>query len=183
MIYVALLRGINVGGNNKINMKLLKQTFERVGMHSVTTYINSGNIIFIDEDRPEADPPVILEKAIAEDFELQIRVIVRSYDDFRTVMEALPESWQNNDDMKSDVMFLWDEIDTPSIMEQLLIKPEIDDVIYIPGTVLWRVDRGNLTKSGKMKLAGSKLYKQMTVRNVNTTRKIWELMQKPAVSS
>ncbi len=46
MIYVALLRGINVGGKNKIDMKLLKQTFERVGMNDVVTYINTGNIIF-----------------------------------------------------------------------------------------------------------------------------------------
>ena len=49
MIYIALLRGINVGGNNKIDMKLLKLTFERVGMKSVKTYINSGNIIFIND--------------------------------------------------------------------------------------------------------------------------------------
>lgn len=46
MIYIALLRGINVGGNNKIEMKKLKQTFEHAGMGHVTTYINSGNIIF-----------------------------------------------------------------------------------------------------------------------------------------
>ncbi|KAA2291787.1 DUF1697 domain-containing protein, partial [Clostridioides difficile] len=48
MIYVALLRGINVGGNNKINMKQLKETFEQAGMLDVVTYINSGNIIFAD---------------------------------------------------------------------------------------------------------------------------------------
>lgn len=46
MVYVALLRGINVGGNNKIDMKLLKQTFEQAGMNDVVTYINTGNIIF-----------------------------------------------------------------------------------------------------------------------------------------
>ncbi|MGV2794760.1 DUF1697 domain-containing protein, partial [Clostridium perfringens] len=51
MIYIALLRGINVGGNNKIDMKQLKASFERVGMRDVVTYINTGNIIF-DSDIP-----------------------------------------------------------------------------------------------------------------------------------
>lgn len=46
MIYIALLRGINVGGKNKIDMKLLTQSFEQVGMNNVVTYINTGNIIF-----------------------------------------------------------------------------------------------------------------------------------------
>ncbi len=46
MVFIALLRGINVGGNNKIDMKLLKQTFEQAGMNDVVTYINTGNIIF-----------------------------------------------------------------------------------------------------------------------------------------
>lgn len=52
MIYIALLRGINVGGNNKIEMKKLKQTFEHAGMGHVTTYINSGNIIFSSQSGP-----------------------------------------------------------------------------------------------------------------------------------
>lgn len=46
MVYIALLRGINVGGKNKIDMKMLKQTFEKAGMYDVLTYINTGNIIF-----------------------------------------------------------------------------------------------------------------------------------------
>jgi len=176
-IYVALLRGINVGGKNKVNMKLLKQTFERVGMCSVMTYINSGNIIFTDKDHPESEISEILEKAISEDFGLNIKVVVRSYDDLKIVVETIPESWQNNKEMKSDVMFLWNEIDNASILEKLVIKPDIDTVSYVPGAILWKVESKNITKSGKMKLGSSKLYKQMTVRNVNTVRKVWEIME------
>jgi uncharacterized protein (DUF1697 family) len=51
MTYVALLRGINVGGNNKVEMKKLKTTFETLGFTSVVTYINSGNIIFNTSDK------------------------------------------------------------------------------------------------------------------------------------
>jgi len=78
--------------------------------------------------------------------------------------------------MKSDVMFLWDEIDDESVLENLVIKPTIDTVIYVPGAILWSVDKQNVTKSGMSKIIGSKIYKQVTVRNVNTARKIYELM-------
>ncbi len=84
---------------------------------------------------------------------------------------------KNDKDMKSDVMFLWDEIDDESVLENLVIKPNIDTVKYVPGAILWSVDKKNVTKSGMSKIVGSKIYKQVTVRNVNTTRKIYELMQ------
>ncbi|MNE56136.1 hypothetical protein D3C80_1510260 [compost metagenome] len=175
MIYVALLRGINVGGNNIINMKLLKQTFEQAGMTSVTTYINSGNIIFA-ADHPREDLPELLEQAIQKDFSLNIKVLVRSLDELRTVMEALPDSWTNDDKLRSDVMFLWDEADDASILDKLPLKPGIGTLLYVPGAVLYSVERENVVKSAMAKLIGSSVYKLMTVRNVNTTRKIYQLM-------
>jgi len=177
MVYVALLRGINVGGNNKIDMKQLKQTFERVGMKDVVTYINTGNIIFSNEGLTKTELSRILEGAIQDDFGLQIKVVVRSIDDIQGIIAAIPDTWKNDQDMKSDVMFLWDEVDDESVLENLVIKPTIDTVKYVPGAILWSVDKSTLTKSGMSKLIGTKLYKQVTVRNVNTARKIYELMQ------
>ncbi|MBU8918617.1 DUF1697 domain-containing protein [Bacillus sp. FJAT-29953] len=177
MVYIALLRGINVGGKNKIDMKLLKQTFEQVGMNDVVTYINTGNIIFSYKGLSKTELSLILEKAIHNDFGLQIKVVVRSVDDVRRIINAIPDTWKNDKDMKSDVMFLWDEIDDESVLENLVIKPNIDTVKYVPGAILWSVDKKNVTKSGMSKIVGSKIYKQVTVRNVNTTRKIYELMQ------
>ncbi|MDF9839028.1 MULTISPECIES: DUF1697 domain-containing protein [unclassified Paenibacillus] len=175
MIYVALLRGINVGGNNIINMKLLKQTFEQAGMTSVTTYINSGNIIFA-ADHPREDLPKLLEMTIQKDFSLNIKVLIRSLDEIRTVMEALPDSWSNDDKLRSDVMFLWDEADDESVLDKLPLKPGIGTLLYVPGAVLYSVERENVIKSAMAKLIGSTVYKLMTVRNVNTTRKIYQLM-------
>ncbi|MFE5430820.1 DUF1697 domain-containing protein [Peribacillus simplex] len=177
MVYVALLRGINVGGKNKINMKLLKQAFERVGMSSVVTYINSGNIIFTVNGQSKTTISHILEEAIHTNFGLQIKVLVRSFDDVKKVIHSLPESWTNDQQMKSDVLFLWDEIDDESVLNKLVIKPEIDTVKYVPGAILWSVEKRKITKSGMTKLVGSKPYQQITIRNVNTTRKIYELMQ------
>ncbi len=177
MVYIALLRGINVGGKNKIDMKLLKQTFEQVGVNDVVTYINTGNIIFSKIDTSQVELSRILEEAIHNDFGLQIKVVVRSVDDVRRIINAIPETWKNDNEMKSDVMFLWDEIDDESVLENLEIKPNIDTVKYIPGAILWSVDKKNVSKSGMSKIIGSKIYKQITVRNVNTARKIYELMQ------
>jgi len=177
MGYIALLRGINVGGKNKIDMKLLKQTFERVGMNDVRTYINTGNIIFSSKIPSKMELSRILEEAIQLDFDLNIRVVIRTVDEFKVIINSIPDSWKNDKDMKSDVMFLWDEVDDESVLTNLVIKPDIDTVIYVPGAILWSIEKKNVNKSGMIKIVGSKLYKQVTVRNVNTARKIYELMQ------
>ncbi|HWQ31036.1 MAG TPA: DUF1697 domain-containing protein, partial [Negativicutes bacterium] len=174
MIYVALLRGINVGGKNKIDMKALKETFIRAGMQAVLTHINSGNVVFTDEKHRKTEISELLEKAIAEDFGLEVKVLVLSLDDFEAMMSILPESWNNDSNMKGDVLFLWDETDRESASAKLLIKPGIDKVLFFPGGILWAVDRDNVSGSGLLKLVGTDLYKKMTVRNVNTARKLYE---------
>lgn len=177
MIYVALLRGINVGGKNKVDMKRLKEAFMEAGMKSVSTYINSGNVIFIDNQRTKAEIAGILEEVILHYFQLEIKVLIRSIDDFKDMIKILPTTWKNDQEMKCDVLFLWEEIDQGAILNELTIKPEIDTVLYTPGAILWSVDKRNVTRSGLSKLVGTNLYKKMTIRNVNTTRKIYDIMQ------
>lgn len=94
----------------------------------------------------------------------------------KKVMSSLPESWTNDDKMRSDVLFLWEDINDESVLDQLTFKPEIETVKYAPCAILWAIDKINVTKGSMTKLVGTKLYKQMTIRNVNTTRKIYELM-------
>ncbi|MFC3210057.1 DUF1697 domain-containing protein [Planomicrobium okeanokoites] len=177
MIYVALLRGINVGGNNKVDMKELKKTFEEAGMSAVKTYINSGNIIFADDQHAQDELPSILEAAILSQFDLSIKVLVYSIEEFRRIAGSLPETWTNDQDMKSDVWFLWPEADNAAVLDELTIKPEIDRVNYVPGAVLWSVDKAHAAKSGMQKVIGTKLYKLVTIRNVNTVRKLLVLME------
>ncbi|ANU11874.1 hypothetical protein BBH88_17270 [Planococcus antarcticus DSM 14505] len=178
MIYVALLRGINVGGNNKVDMKQLKQAFEEAGMSSVITYINSGNIVFGDYTHSKEQLAPILEKAIYHHFGLQINVLIYSLEEFGEIAEAIPEKWSNDARMKSDVLFLWQNVDGADVLDGLVIKSEIDRVNYVPGAILWSVDKDQVTKSGMVKIVGSPLYKRVTVRNINTVRKIWALLQK-----
>lgn len=176
MVYVALLRGINVGGNNKIDMKQLKISFEQAGMTNVVTYINSGNIVFTCNTKSKTEISRILELAIQDNFGLQIKVLVLNFDDMNTIMSVIPETWTNDAKMKCDVLFLWEEINNESVMDNLVIKPDIDTVKYVSGAIIWSVDKQNLTRSGMTKIIGSNIYRKITARNVNTTRKIYDLM-------
>jgi len=176
MIYVALLRGINVGGKNKMAMPRLKRTFEEVGLTDVTTYINSGNVIFKDSRRKPATIISALEKAIEQDFGFQIKLLILDLAAIRKTIKALPDNWTNDNSMKCDVMFLWDGFDRKDVLDDLKIKPDIEDVVYVPGAIIWRVDRPNVTRSGMIKLVGTELYKGMTIRNCNTVRRLAELM-------
>ena len=177
MVYVALLRGINVGGKNKVDMKQLRAAFEEAGMTSMRTYINSGNVIFSSPSRSRARLTKVLEDAIARTFGFKVDVLVRDLKSMRAVVKALPRTWVNDATMKCDVMFLWDDVARASVVKELPIKAEIEDRKYVAGALIWRVDRKGVTRSGQMKLVRSPLYKRMTIRNCNTTRKLLELME------
>jgi uncharacterized protein (DUF1697 family) len=177
MKYVALLRGINVGGNSRVEMSRLKIVFENLGFSKVSTYINSGNVIFSNSKQSEKMTASKIEKAIETEFGFKVHVIVRSREYIEQILKELPERWQNDKDMKCDVMFLWEEVHNPEILNELMVKPDIEDVKYVSGAIIWRVDRKNATKSGALKLIGTPLYKKMTIRNCNTVRKLYQMMR------
>lgn len=175
MIYVALLRGINVGGNRLVDMARLKVTFENAGADEVRTYINSGNVIFTDDRSiPELVP--LLETAIEDNFGFHVKVLLRSYESIAAVVEAIPDDWVNDKTERTDVWFLWEEFDSPDVIDLLTVKDGIDEVFYVDGAVVWRADGAQLTRSGRGKVIGSELYKHLTARNVNTLRKLHQLM-------
>lgn len=178
MVHVALLRGINVGGKNKVDMKQLKAVFENAGMRDVTTYINSGNVVFSSTIRSRARLAGLLEGAVSDGFGFGVPILVRDAGNMRTVVGTIPDRWVNDAAMRCDVMFLWSDVARPSVMKQLVIKPEIEEVRYAPGALIWRVDRDAVTRSGMMKLVGTPLYKRMTIRNCTTTRKLLTLMER-----
>jgi uncharacterized protein (DUF1697 family) len=177
MVYVALLRGVNVGGGGKIDMFELRAAFEAAGMLAARTYINSGNVVFATDDRDDRAIAEQLERAIEARFGVTVRVLVRNIDEMGSIVEALPAGWVNDKATKCDVFFLWDSVDAPSILDRLEYDPAVDDVRYVPGAVLRRVDQKLASKSRLTKVVATPLYQQMTVRNCNTARKLLDLMR------
>lgn len=175
MIYVALLRGINVGGNTKVEMPRLKKAVESLGCDNVRTYINSGNVIFSDS-RTATELTGLLEAAIVTEFSLTIRVLIRDLPNIQHLCDTIPPEWTNDTEQKTDVMFLWNEIDDDTILQKISTKPDIENVLYIDGALVWNIGRKNVTKGSGIKLIKTDLYKSMTVRNINTVRKLAAMM-------
>ena len=178
MCYIALLRGINVGGHASVSMKDLKSCFEKLGFRDVVTYINSGNIIFSDSRTSIAELAQHIETGIKKYCRMDIRVVVKSKKDLVTICKELPDEWVTDQSMRTDVMFLWDEVDTPQIRSEIPTNPAVDRLVHVKGAVIWNVDRKNYAKSKLPKIIGTRVYKNMTARNANTTRKLLELMSR-----
>jgi uncharacterized protein (DUF1697 family) len=174
--YVALLRGINVGGKNTIAMKELKACFERQGFGDVSTYINSGNIIFTTS-APESGLVTTIEACIKTEFDLDIPVVVCSQQEIAATAQKIPQKWVNDKTMRTDVLFLWPEADRADVLNEIKINPAVDNVLYVPGSIIWNYDRVNYTKTAMRYFIGTKIYKQMTARNVNTVRKLSKMME------
>ncbi len=177
MKYVALLRGINVGGNNKIEMQRLKACFEALGFENVSTYINSGNVIFETSDKSEPKIVSKIEKAIKKEFGFAVRVVVRDNKNIAKLLQATPADWHNNAEQKTDVLFLWDEYCNTKSLELITTNPNVDTLKYIDGAIVWHLEKKNYPKSGMNKFIGTEVYTHMTARNINTLRKLAELMK------
>lgn len=176
MKYVALLRGINVGGNNTIKMSELKACLEVLGLADVTTYINSGNIIF-SSDKAKDELVVVIENCIRDNFGLKIPVIIRGQAEIARTAAKIPPTWVNDQAMRTDVLFLWADVDRPDVLDEISINPDVDQLIYTPGAVVWHFDRAQYRQSKMHSFIGTRVYKLMTARNVNTVRKLHQLMQ------
>lgn len=177
MVFVALLRGINVGGRNIVSMRSLKENFERLGFENVRTYINSGNVIF---SAPETDPHALeprIDRMLADKYGLKGGTVVRTRRDMAKVVTALAQEKTDNPDWRCNVVFLRRTIDPKRTLKTVVLKPEIERVICCPGTWLWFVSHAGFNRSAMLKIGRSPLYREMTVRNVNTTRAVLALMQ------
>lgn len=175
--YVALLRGINVGGNNKVEMSKLKKSFESLGHEKVSTYINSGNIFFETKEKDKTKLVKEIEKVLKKDFKLDLRVVIRGASDINKICNKVSPNWKNDDKQRTEVLFLWDEFDNKNTLKLIKNNPDIDNLMYVSGAIVWNVARVNYSKSGMRKFIGTKVYKNITGRNINTVRKIKELME------
>jgi uncharacterized protein (DUF1697 family) len=169
MRYIALLRGINAGTLRRVEMGTLRQLFERLGYSRVSTYLNSGNMLFeAGQDTPEIRREV--EASLKEELGFEVPTLIKSDIELRSIVNAIPAAWQNDSMQRTDVAFLFPEIDSEKVLADLPVKRDFINLRYVPGAVIWNLDRKNLNKSRLSKIISHPHYQLMTVRNVNTAR-------------
>jgi len=181
-LFVALLRGVNVGGNSMISMSALKKSFETSGFTHVSTYINSGNIIFSAKENDARKLERKIEQMLVKEYQLNSKVVVRSFLEMEKLVQSLPRNWDGDSSWRYNVIFLRHTIDSEAILAELPSNDEIEEVVYRPGTVLWSAHVDRISQSKMVKLSSRKIFQDMTVRNLNTTKKLYELMKKVAGS-
>ncbi|HKP91893.1 MAG TPA: DUF1697 domain-containing protein [Thermoleophilaceae bacterium] len=174
--YVALLRGINVGGKSKVDMATLRETVAEVGCDDVTTYINSGNVLFRDARAARTLRPRI-ERAIEDRFGFPVAVQLRDLAQIRRLNEAIPDDWTNDKEQKTDVWFVPPDLDKPGLLDTIAHRPEVETVLHAPGAIVWNISRRNQGRGSANRLTQTPLYKRVTIRNVNTVRKLRELLE------
>ena len=176
--YVVLLRGINVGGKNKVPMASLKKCLEQLGYAHVTTYIASGNVILKSGQSPD-EIKAQIEAALPDHFKLVdefVKVLVLDRQQFQAVIDDKPEGFGDQPEKyHSDVIFL---MDTTSDIAMTAFNPKegVDRVWPGDGVIYSQRLSSQVVKSRLSKIASSPLYKSMTIRNWNTTTKLLKLL-------
>lgn len=179
-VFVALLRGVNVGGNNMISMRELKASFEEMGFANVTTYINSGNIIFATKENDPRKLETKIERMLAKEYELNSKVVIRSHSEMEELVKSMPKSWKGDTGWRYNVIFLRHTIDSEDVLDDLPAKTDIEEIVYRPGALLWSALVSDINRTTWARFATRKKYQDTTVRNLNTTKKLYELMKKTA---
>ena len=135
MKYVLLLRGINVGGRNKVSMADLKDAITGLGYENVITYINSGNIIFNSTENIGVVNDKISQ--ILNSYPFKINKVILTKQEYIEELKNLP-SWWNNDFYRKDVLFYSEDIDFSSIKERINSMPLNEENVYFGNrAVFW----------------------------------------------
>jgi len=180
--YVVLLRGINVGGKNKLPMAELRRFLEALGYSDVSTFIASGNVLLASDKGPaqiKSEIEAKLPGAFRLDSEL-IAVLVLTADEMRAVVDKRPAGFGDQPaKYHSDAIFLMG-IDAAEAMRAFTPKDGVDTVWPGKGVIYSQRLSAKRTQSRLNRVMGSPAYKSMTIRNWNTTTKLLELIEKAA---
>jgi len=175
MKYIAFLRGINVGGKNKIKMETLREVCALIGFENVKTYINSGNIIFETKKTDDQKLAAKIEKAIEKEFGLQIKTMVRSVAEIEDIIKNNPFDGQFENEKDLHVFFT-DEKKKKKKREQLLSNNNENEKYAVRGREIFCLLKISVLDSlmGKDYI-GKKLKISATARNWRTVNKVLEL--------
>ena len=177
--YVVLLRGINVGGKNKISMASLRSSLEEIGCQAVSTYIQSGNVLLQSDLEPAALGAKI-ESLLPAKFQLDssiIKVLVLGVERLQAVVDNKPDGFGDHPEkFHSDVIFLMG-IEVAEAMPVFSPREGVDTVWAGEGVVYSQRVSALRTKSRLGRIIGTPVYQSMTIRSWNTVTKLLALAQ------
>jgi uncharacterized protein (DUF1697 family) len=176
--YVALLRGINVGGKNPIPMAGLKTCFEENGFDDVRTYIQSGNVIFSSPLSNQAELTRVIERMLRTTFaHYAASVVLRSRSQMRAIVERAPKGFGTQPTRyRYDVVFPKPPLTAKKAMESVSMKEGVDRGWAANGVLYFSRLTSRATQSRLNRVASLPTYQQMTIRNWNTTTKLVEML-------
>jgi uncharacterized protein (DUF1697 family) len=176
MQHVALLRGINVGGRNPVRMTALRAAVEDAGFRNVSTYIQSGNVLF-DGEGSRASLEERLEVALEARLGIPLMVMVRSHRQLRNVIEKAPDGFgARPSTYHSDVLFLKAPLTSQRAMRVVDPREGVDQAWPGTGVVYFARLSERRTQSRMGRIVGTPEYKQMTIRSWATTTKLLTLL-------
>jgi uncharacterized protein (DUF1697 family) len=174
--YVTLLRGINVGGRNKVPMAELRVAFEDAGYADVRTYIQSGNVLF-RSSAPRGSLEVDLEQMLERHLGYPLVVVVRSHPQLRSVVANAPAQFGAKPDIyHSDAIFLRSPLTPAQVMKMVKLRDGVDQAWPGNGVVYFARLSAERTKSRMSSIVGTPEYANMTIRNWATTTKLLALL-------
>ncbi len=176
--YIALLRGINVGGKNKVSMPILKKTFEDIGFSNVSTYINSGNVLFSSEIVEKKELTHLCKTAISETFLLDIPVAIISHSELSAALVSAPEWWDADSETEivHNAIFLIPPITVEDVFKSVGdAKEEYEKVAFFENVIFWSAPKETFSKTRWSKVASTSIYSYLTIRNSNTAKKLLQL--------
>jgi uncharacterized protein (DUF1697 family) len=174
--YVALLRGINVGGRNKVAMADLRAAIESAGHTDVTTYIQSGNVLF-RSSTPRAELEDGIEAVLERRFGFPIVVVVRSHAQLRSVVERAPAKFGSDPKrFHSDAIFLRAPLTAKQVMAITKLRDGVDQAWPGTGVLYFQRLSAQRTKSRMSSIVGTPEYANMTIRSWATTTKLLALL-------
>jgi uncharacterized protein (DUF1697 family) len=175
---LVLLRGINVGGRNKIAMSDLRQAFAEMGFSNPRTYIQSGNVVMGSRRASDPRTAAAIERELSRAFGYDARVVVRDLAQMQTVVRQIPRDWDPDDaSMRFNVVFTTHRLTPKRLVAQVKPKPDIETVTAGTHAVYWSAPFATLTKTAMVKMSSHPAYPEVTIRNLRTTLALAELMR------
>lgn len=175
---VALLRGINVGGNNLIPMADLRACFSELGAAHVATYIQSGNVVFDGGSRSLDAWTTTIEAALSDRFGYKARIVLRSHAELRTVVDDAPTGFGAEPDAyRYDVVFLKEPLAAAEALPQIPLKDGVDEAWAGDGVLYHARLNERATESKMSRIVAMPMYQLMTIRNWRTTTKLLEMCE------